>query len=124
MSAEEKERVHGRALDVLETVGVKFNSHRALDILEATGCPVDRSVLLMTANFLSTVVLFQLKQPGLGIIWGGAPTVLDMHSGLAAAGVEAVLMAVARVGRRIHLSWASPASSPALSMRNGMLSRA
>jgi trimethylamine---corrinoid protein Co-methyltransferase len=55
------------------------------------------STLSMTANFLSTVVLFQLKQPGLGIIWGGAPTVLDMHAGLAAAEVEAVLMAVAHV---------------------------
>lgn len=55
------------------------------------------STLMMTANFLGTVVLFQLKQPGLGIIWGGAPTTLDMHSGLAASEVEAVLMAVAHV---------------------------
>lgn len=55
------------------------------------------SMLVMTANFLGTVVLFQLKQPGLGIIWGGAPTVLDMRVGLAAAEVEAALMAVAHV---------------------------
>ncbi len=55
------------------------------------------SLLVMTANFLSTVVLFQLRKPGRGIIWGAAPTVLDMHAGLAAAEVEAVLMAVAHV---------------------------
>ena len=48
MSREEIERLHGRALDVLEKVGVKFNSPTALEILAAGGCSVDRDELSAT----------------------------------------------------------------------------
>jgi trimethylamine--corrinoid protein Co-methyltransferase len=35
------ERVHERGLDLLERVGVNFNTPRALEYLEKVGCPVD-----------------------------------------------------------------------------------
>jgi trimethylamine--corrinoid protein Co-methyltransferase len=55
------------------------------------------SVVMMTANFLSTLVLYQLHTPGRGVIWGGAPTVLDMRAGLAYCEVESALMSAAHV---------------------------
>ena len=45
LSQEEKERIHARALDVLEKVGIQFNSHQALEILAQAGCQVDREEL-------------------------------------------------------------------------------
>ena len=38
----EVRQIHEATLDVIETVGVKFHSHNALDILEANGAIVDR----------------------------------------------------------------------------------
>ncbi|MFW6135336.1 MAG: trimethylamine methyltransferase family protein [Chloroflexota bacterium] len=35
------ERIHARSLDLLERVGVRYNTPRALEVLEAVGCPVD-----------------------------------------------------------------------------------
>jgi trimethylamine--corrinoid protein Co-methyltransferase len=55
------------------------------------------SLLLMTANFLGSVVLYQLKRPGIPIVWGGAPTTLDMRAGLAALEIESAIMSVAHV---------------------------
>lgn len=37
----ETERVHEHSLELLETVGIKYNTPRALEILESLGCPVD-----------------------------------------------------------------------------------
>ena len=38
----EVRQIHEATLDVIETVGVKFHSHAALDILEEHGATVDR----------------------------------------------------------------------------------
>ena len=41
LNKEEKERIHSQSLDILQEVGVQFNSNRALRILEEAGCGVD-----------------------------------------------------------------------------------
>jgi trimethylamine--corrinoid protein Co-methyltransferase len=41
LSPEEKERIHSLSLDILQQVGIQFNSQRALRILEDAGCQVD-----------------------------------------------------------------------------------
>jgi trimethylamine--corrinoid protein Co-methyltransferase len=41
LSASEKERIHADTLKVLETVGVRYHSDKALNLLEAAGAPVD-----------------------------------------------------------------------------------
>lgn len=43
LSASELERIHEATLEVLETVGVRFPSTRALDVLEQNGCRIDRA---------------------------------------------------------------------------------
>ena len=43
LSAMDLERIHDGTLRVLEEVGVRFPSERALDVLEANGCRVDRA---------------------------------------------------------------------------------
>jgi trimethylamine--corrinoid protein Co-methyltransferase len=55
------------------------------------------TVLEMTANMLSSVVLYQLVQPGWPIIWGTGPGTMDMRSGRFAGGPEAALMSIAHV---------------------------
>ncbi|MFA4965683.1 MAG: trimethylamine methyltransferase family protein [Thermoleophilia bacterium] len=42
LTADEVRQIHDATLDVIESVGVKFHSHKALDILEAHGARVDR----------------------------------------------------------------------------------
>ena len=49
------DRLKQATLDILETVGVKFPSQRALDILAAQGCRVDRERQVVT--FPADVVL-------------------------------------------------------------------
>jgi trimethylamine--corrinoid protein Co-methyltransferase len=43
LNPSELERIHEATLDVLETVGIRFPSERALDVLEKNGCEVDRA---------------------------------------------------------------------------------
>ncbi len=42
LSPDDVKQIHEATLDVIENVGVKFHSHKALDILEANGATVDR----------------------------------------------------------------------------------
>ena len=42
LSQDDVKHIHEATLDVIETVGVKFHSQNALDILEANGASVDR----------------------------------------------------------------------------------
>ena len=42
LTPDDVRQIHEATLDVLENVGVKFHSHKALDILEASGATVDR----------------------------------------------------------------------------------
>jgi trimethylamine--corrinoid protein Co-methyltransferase len=41
LSRKEKERIHGKSLDLLQKIGIQFNNKRALKILEAAGCGVN-----------------------------------------------------------------------------------
>jgi trimethylamine---corrinoid protein Co-methyltransferase len=43
------ERIHTASLDVIETVGVRFPSQKALDIWEASGARVDRDTMVVRA---------------------------------------------------------------------------
>ena len=42
LSPEDVRQIHAATLDVIESVGVKYHSQKALDILEAHGASVDR----------------------------------------------------------------------------------
>ena len=46
LTPEEVESIHTATLDVIETVGVRFPSQKALDILEAHGATVDRESMV------------------------------------------------------------------------------
>ena len=45
LSQAEKEFVHEKTLEVLEKVGVAYNTPQAIDLLEAAGARVDREAL-------------------------------------------------------------------------------
>ncbi len=49
LSPEDVRRIHTATLDVIESVGVRFPSHRALDIWEAHGATVDRERMIVRA---------------------------------------------------------------------------
>ncbi len=60
LSQQDVLRIHTATLDVIESVGVKFPSHKALDILERHGAAVDRQA--MVAKIPGRVVEDALKQ--------------------------------------------------------------
>ena len=43
LSPSELERIHEATLEIMEDVGIRFPSDKALDILERNGCEVDRA---------------------------------------------------------------------------------
>jgi len=47
LSPEDVQRIHTATLDIIETVGVRFPSKRALDIWEAHGATVDRDTMIV-----------------------------------------------------------------------------
>ncbi len=49
LSEEDVRRIHTATLDIIETVGVKFPSEKALDIWEAHGASVDRETMVAKA---------------------------------------------------------------------------
>lgn len=49
LSPEDVQRIHTATLDVIESVGVRFPSHKALDIWEAHGATVDRDTMIVKA---------------------------------------------------------------------------
>lgn len=49
LSEEDVHRIHTATLDIIETVGVKFPSEKALDIWEAHGATVDRETMIIKA---------------------------------------------------------------------------
>lgn len=62
LSTEDVENIHTTTLDVIESVGVRFPSKKALDILEENGAYVDRD--LMIAKIPGTIVeKFMAKAP-------------------------------------------------------------
>jgi len=54
LSPEDVRQIHEATLDIIESVGVKFHSQKALDILEANGATVDRgtTVALIPADLV------------------------------------------------------------------------
>ena len=53
-------KIHEAALEVMEETGVKFPSHRALDVLEEAGCSVNRDTMI--AKLPSDLVIKTLRQ--------------------------------------------------------------
>jgi len=49
LSPEDVQRIHTATLDIIESVGVRFPSHKALDIWEAHGATVDRDTMVVKA---------------------------------------------------------------------------
>src|SRR5512139_3459331 len=49
LTPEEVQRIHTATLDVIENVGVRFPSSKALDIWEANGAQVDRGTSIVKA---------------------------------------------------------------------------
>lgn len=49
LSPEDVQRIHTATLDIIESVGVRFPSHKALDIWEAHGATVDRDTMIVKA---------------------------------------------------------------------------
>ncbi len=49
LSPEDVQRIHTATLDVIESVGVRFPSHKALDVWEAHGATVDRDTMIVKA---------------------------------------------------------------------------
>ena len=49
LTPDEVKRIHTATLDVIENVGVRFPSHKALDIWEAHGAKVDRETFIVKA---------------------------------------------------------------------------
>ncbi|RPI77717.1 MAG: hypothetical protein EHM41_26580, partial [Chloroflexi bacterium] len=49
LSSEEVQRIHTATLDVIEKVGVRFPSEKALEIWDAHGASVDRKTMIVKA---------------------------------------------------------------------------
>jgi trimethylamine--corrinoid protein Co-methyltransferase len=49
LSQADIERIHTATLDVIESIGVRFPSSKALDLWEAHGAQVDRSTMIVRA---------------------------------------------------------------------------
>jgi len=46
LSEREKDFIHEKTLEVLEKVGVAYNTPKAIDLLAEAGAPVDRDTLM------------------------------------------------------------------------------
>src|SRR5690606_13466413 len=76
LSPSELERIHEATLDVLETVGVRFPSERALNVLEAGGCQVDRATQI--AKLPRAVVMEAVSQVPDSYVLAGRDPACDM----------------------------------------------
>ena len=79
LSQADKDRIHGRSLDVLEQVGIHFGSEQAISILEEAGCPVNRGelsakipphVVEKALETLPSQFLLAAREPGQDILCG------------------------------------------------------
>ncbi|MBZ5540569.1 MAG: trimethylamine methyltransferase family protein [Acidobacteriia bacterium] len=64
------------------------------------------TVVQHAAECISGIVIHQLAQPGAPVVWGGAPAIFDMRSGITAMGaVETAMLnvACAQVGKHLGL---------------------
>jgi len=76
LSSSDIERIHEATLDVLETVGIRFPSTRALDILEGNGCVVDRQTEI--AKLPRTVVMEAVSRVPEQYLLAGRDPACDM----------------------------------------------
>jgi len=76
LSSSDLERIHEATLDVFETVGIRFPSARALDVLEANGCTVDRQAEI--AKLPRTVVMEAVAQVPEQYLLAGRDPACDM----------------------------------------------
>ncbi len=76
LSPSELERIHEATLDVLETVGIRFPSERALDVLEKNGCEVDRATQI--AKLPRAVVMEAVSQVPDSYVLAGRDPACDM----------------------------------------------
>lgn len=135
LSEREREFVHEKTLEVLGSVGVAYNSHAALDVLEAAGARVDRTRLRACLGWdviesaLATVprtVLLAGREASEDRVLGGPELVassdgmttyvLDDLTGERRAGTLADLAAVTRLCDaldEIDIVWPSPNPSDA-----------
>ncbi len=60
LSAHDINKIHEAALEVMEETGVRFPSHRALDVFEEAGCEVDRDSMI--ARLPADLVTRSLRQ--------------------------------------------------------------
>ena len=133
LSQVEKEFVHEKTLEVLSTVGVAYNTPKALDVLESAGVEVDRGRLTARLTWdviepaLKTVprtVLLAGRDPSRDRLLGGEDLVatsdgmttyvLDDHSGRRREGTQADLGEITRLCDaldEIDVLWPSPQAS-------------
>lgn len=133
LSQVEKEFVHEKTLEVLSTVGVAYNTPKALDVLESAGVEVDRGRLTARLTWdviepaLKTVprtVLLAGRDPSRDRLLGGEELVatsdgmttyvLDDHSGRRREGTQADLGEITRLCDaldEIDVLWPSPQAS-------------
>jgi len=73
-------RIHGHSLDLLEQVGIRYNTPKALEVLEAHGCPVDydrnwaslpRDVVERAVTRAPRVVRLQARDPARDVVLDG-----------------------------------------------------
>ena len=57
----ELERIHEATLEIMEDVGIRFPSDRALDVLEGNGCEVDRATQIVK---LPRALVMEAGSPG------------------------------------------------------------
>ena len=76
LSSSELERIHEATLEVLEDVGIHFPSARALEVLEANGCVVDR--VTENARLPRSVVMEAVAQAPKEYVLAGRDPECDM----------------------------------------------
>ena len=83
LTPEEVRRIHTATLEVLETVGVRFPSPKALDILAAHGCSVDRESMVARkpGHIVEEYLAFQRLRFGERLRWTveAAPELQDVR---------------------------------------------
>ena len=76
LSPGELERIHEATLEIMEDVGIRFPSDRALAVLEENGCEVDRAT--QVAKLPRTVVMEAVSQAPKEYVLAGRDPAADM----------------------------------------------
>jgi len=76
LSSDEIQRIHNRSLDILEKVGIRYNTPRALEILENKGCQVDYDKLW--ASIPPDLVEWAIRQTKREVLLGARDRTRDI----------------------------------------------